>query len=269
MNPLKFSQNQQHQTMIKARKKRGDAVARKRTREEVEQEDQSIADEEPTTIQSSSTVNKKQSANVSTTKKTTDDSLQKISSEKGFTSSREMSKDDRTTLDVSAAENGPTGPMKRQSNVRVSCRFDYQPGICKDYYETGFCGYGDDCIFAHIREEWKSGWKQDKEWDEAQKKKKMKLNESEEETNKTKDDGLPHACFICRNEFKNPVVTNCKHYFCESCALKHFNGGKNPKCFACGELTHGQFNTAHAIIKKQKRMAEMQKQQEKDFVTAE
>ncbi len=37
------------------------------------------------------------------------------------------------------------------------------------------------------------------------------------------DDPLPFACFICRKpweEAKNPVVTKCKHYFCESCALK-------------------------------------------------
>ncbi len=37
------------------------------------------------------------------------------------------------------------------------------------------------------------------------------------------DDGLPFACLSCRKpweEVKNPVVTRCKHYFCESCALK-------------------------------------------------
>ncbi len=37
------------------------------------------------------------------------------------------------------------------------------------------------------------------------------------------DDDLPFACLICRKpwgEAKDPVVTRCKHYFCESCALK-------------------------------------------------
>ena len=37
------------------------------------------------------------------------------------------------------------------------------------------------------------------------------------------DDGLPFACLSCRRpweECKNPVVTKCRHYFCESCALK-------------------------------------------------
>lgn len=32
------------------------------------------------------------------------------------------------------------GPQKAPSNIRSSVRFDYQPDICKDYKETGFCG---------------------------------------------------------------------------------------------------------------------------------
>jgi RING finger protein 113A len=31
---------------------------------------------------------------------------------------------------------------------------------------------------------------------------------------------LPVACFLCREPFVDPVVTKCKHYFCEHCALK-------------------------------------------------
>jgi hypothetical protein len=38
------------------------------------------------------------------------------------------------------------------------CRFDYQPDICKDYKETGFCSYGDSCKFMHDRGDYKSGW---------------------------------------------------------------------------------------------------------------
>jgi RING finger protein 113A len=43
------------------------------------------------------------------------------------------------------------------------------------------------------------------------------------EGDEAKDDDLPFACYICRKpwgEAKDPVVTRCKHYFCESCALK-------------------------------------------------
>lgn len=40
----------------------------------------------------------------------------------------------------------------------VDHRFDYQPDICKDYKETGFCSYGDSCKFMHDRGDYKSGW---------------------------------------------------------------------------------------------------------------
>lgn len=34
------------------------------------------------------------------------------------------------------------GPMRAPSNIRSTVRWDYQPDICKDYKETGFCGFG-------------------------------------------------------------------------------------------------------------------------------
>lgn len=34
------------------------------------------------------------------------------------------------------------GPKQASANIRVTCRFDYQPDICKDWKETGYCGYG-------------------------------------------------------------------------------------------------------------------------------
>lgn len=43
------------------------------------------------------------------------------------------------------------GPVFSATNVRISCRFDYQPDICKDWKETGYCGYGDSCKFLHDR----------------------------------------------------------------------------------------------------------------------
>jgi RING finger protein 113A len=42
--------------------------------------------------------------------------------------------------------------------VTTAPRFDYQPDICKDYKETGFCSYGDSCKFMHDRGDYKSGW---------------------------------------------------------------------------------------------------------------
>lgn len=53
---------------------------------------------------------------------------------------------------------GMHGPLRGNVHVRSSVRFDYQPDICKDYKETGFCGYGDACKFVHDRGDYKSGW---------------------------------------------------------------------------------------------------------------
>ena len=44
----------------------------------------------------------------------------------------------------------------------MTVRFDYQPDICKDYKETGYCGYGDSCKFIHDRGDYKSGWEIDR-----------------------------------------------------------------------------------------------------------
>ncbi|KAI8822421.1 uncharacterized protein EV422DRAFT_490283, partial [Fimicolochytrium jonesii] len=139
------------------------------------------------------------------------------------------------------------GPLKAAANVRLSTRFDYQPDICKDYKETGYCGYGDSCKFMHDRGDYKSGWQLDKEWDEKQKGREVDvnrflINEGEEEEEVESEDELPFACVICREEFKEPVVTKCDHYFCESCALKHH--AKSIKCFICGQPTQGLFKPA-------------------------
>lgn len=70
------------------------------------------------------------------------------------------------------------------------------------------------------------------EWEEEQKRKRdeamrrLEVGEDDEEGGEgreAEDDDLPFACYICRlpwGEAKHPVVTKCKHYFCEACALK-------------------------------------------------
>ncbi len=57
---------------------------------------------------------------------------------------------------------GSHGPLRGNAYVRVTARFDYQPDVCKDYKETGYCSYGDTCKFMHDRGDYKSGWELDK-----------------------------------------------------------------------------------------------------------
>ncbi|XP_062218758.1 zinc finger CCCH domain-containing protein 15 [Phragmites australis] len=153
---------------------------------------------------------------------------------------------------------GSHGPLRASAHIRLSTRFDYQPDICKDYKETGYCGYGDSCKFMHDRGDYKSGWQLEKEWDEAEKARKRRIamgggdgsddEAGEEDDDDDDDEALPFACFICRQPFVDPVVTKCKHYFCEHCALKHHS--KNKKCFVCNKPTLGIFNAAQEIRKK-------------------
>lgn len=43
------------------------------------------------------------------------------------------------------------GPQRNTSTIRTVTIVDYQPDVCKDYKETGYCGFGDTCKFLHDR----------------------------------------------------------------------------------------------------------------------
>ncbi|KAL2043861.1 hypothetical protein N7G274_003381 [Stereocaulon virgatum] len=152
--------------------------------------------------------------------------------------------------------NAPTrtvGPVKAPTNIRTITVTDFAPDVCKDYKQTGFCGFGDSCKFLHAREDYKQGWEQDKDWEIATKGKKkgqpMKtLAEAEDSQEEDKAlEGIPFACIICKKPYTNPIVTRCGHYFCEACALQRYR--KNPSCAACGAGTGGVFNGAKNLRK--------------------
>lgn len=125
---------------------------------------------------------------------------------------------------------GGYGPLRAPAHVRASARFDYQPDVCEDYKETGFCGYGEACKFLQDRGDYKSGWQLDKESRSGTTPRRRRRQCSggeggdDDGTDGTDADGngdeLPFACSICRLPFRDPVVTKCKHYFCGNCALK-------------------------------------------------
>ncbi|KAJ1941518.1 RNA-splicing factor [Kickxella alabastrina] len=152
---------------------------------------------------------------------------------------------------VSGTGSRRAGPFKAPANLRATSVFDYQPNVCKDYKETGYCGYGDSCIFLHDRGTYKSGWQLEKEFEESQMGiqrdnpklwKVENVSDDEESSAKKGSEKLPFACLICRKPFQKPIITKCQHYFCEGCALKHYR--KTPKCFACGAATAGVFKPA-------------------------
>ncbi|XP_023294635.2 E3 ubiquitin-protein ligase RNF113A [Lucilia cuprina] len=138
------------------------------------------------------------------------------------------------------------GPIRAPAHLRATVRWDYQPDICKDYKETGYCGFGDSCKFLHDRSDYKAGWQL--EMDYASHKKGD--CESDEDDSKyeihSDEETLPFKCFICRQSFVNPVVTKCKHYFCEKCALENYK--KSQRCFICSQQTNGIFNPAKELI---------------------
>lgn len=97
------------------------------------------------------------------------------------------------------------GPIRATANVRTITMMDYQPDVCKDYKETGFCGYGDSCKFLHDRGDYLAGWQLDKVDPSSG----QSIVEEEDE-----EEEVPFACLICRQPFTEPVVTKCGHYFC-------------------------------------------------------
>lgn len=100
------------------------------------------------------------------------------------------------------------GPIRAPAHLRATVRWDYQPDVCKDYKETGFCGFGDSCKFLHDRSDYKAGWQLEADGPNAH-----RGNDDSDDGDDTKyeihsdDDELPFKCFICRNSFVDPIVT--------------------------------------------------------------
>ena len=95
------------------------------------------------------------------------------------------------------------GPIRAPANIRATVRWDYAPDLCKDYKETGFCGFGDSCKFLHDRSDYKFGWQLERE--------EHGKGEPDEDMSKyeihSDEEDLPFKCFICRDSFKHPIVT--------------------------------------------------------------
>ena len=150
----------------------------------------------------------------------------------------------KETAAGSAGKISATGPQRAPANIRATVRWDYEPAICKDYKETGFCGFGDSCKFMHDRSDYKFGWQLEREMEDGT----YGGDDDENYEISSDDEDLPFKCYLCKESFKDPVVTKCKHYFCEKCALNHYR--QSQRCAACGKNTGGVFNPAKEIIRK-------------------
>ncbi|PSS03268.1 hypothetical protein BD289DRAFT_421681 [Coniella lustricola] len=151
------------------------------------------------------------------------------------------------------------GPIKAPTNIRTVTVMDYAPDVCKDYKQTGFCGFGDNCKFLHSREDYKQSWSLDKEWEDVTKGKKNLGGTvvASADRNRTQDDdddaeealleSIPFVCLICRGPYRSPIITRCGHYFCEPCALQRYR--KDPSCAQCGSGTNGVFNSGKRLQK--------------------
>ena len=165
------------------------------------------------------------------------------------------------------------GPIRAPTHIRATCRFDYNPSLCKDWHDTGSCVFGgthknincyflfyfiDSCIYIHDRGDYKSGWELEKEWNEEQKKKALNnghLSDIEDEDEEPLIE-VPEQCPICGTELSKPVVTLCEHFFCEKCALNHY--GKSKTCFVCKKIINGNFNDGLKLIRKLREKREEQ-----------
>lgn len=151
---------------------------------------------------------------------------------------------------------GARGPLKASLHVRESTRFDFQPDTCKDYRETGYCGYGDTCKFLHDRSDF--GLCVQAEQGE-QKKQQINYKHIGQQRERRKGetymvpDTVSRFCLLCKDtwdQHSRPVKTICGHYFHEDCALKHSRTGR---CPFCAKPTKGIFNMAIEITRRLKK----------------
>jgi len=54
------------------------------------------------------------------------------------------------------------GPSRINSTIKNTVRFDYVLNLCKDWHDSGYCPFGNSCLYLHDRSNYKTGWELEK-----------------------------------------------------------------------------------------------------------
>ena len=150
-------------------------------------------------------------------------------------------REEATFVEAKVGAKGPKAPSKySRRNVKVVS--DFKPGICKPYYQNGYCRWGDTCKYAHITEAYMNEADLDADWEKRQ----ARGGADSDSDDSSSDEGDGLTCAICSERYNDPVVTRyCRHVFCGDCATTH--DAKAGKCYICTRPTNGIFNLAKAV----------------------
>lgn len=121
-----------------------------------------------------------------------------------------------TTDDINNAEQAykkKMGPSRLNSTIKNSCRFDYVLNLCKDWHDSGYCPFGNSCLYLHDRSNVKTGWELEKDFEQAEKERWRRINnpdvakkEDREKLLKTIEQYKPPTeCPNCGKDFVSPV----------------------------------------------------------------
>jgi RING finger protein 113A len=71
------------------------------------------------------------------------------------------------------------GPSRLNSTIKNTCRFDYVQNICKDWHDSGYCPFGNSCLYLHDRSNVKTGWELEKDFEEQERERWKRINNPE------------------------------------------------------------------------------------------
>lgn len=142
----------------------------------------------------------------------------------------------------------------------------FQPDACRSYYEYGYCGFEDHCTFSHnafSENEQKSKY----DINSISKSSSFSTNSANTAISMSSPSSLYSSriifkpipvnisnsypvssgkteeafnCKLCNSDLFQPIITNCKHIFCESCMMKYYiNISSN--CVICDKELDGNF----------------------------